>query len=57
MVGHLHPTSAAVGQLGVMAVNLALGGICDNLESGIKFFKALAKKTNPSCPSRPRTPA
>jgi putative spermidine/putrescine transport system substrate-binding protein len=43
MVGYLDPTSAAVGQLGVMAVNLALGGTYDNLEPGIKFFKALAK--------------
>ena len=42
MVGYLDPTSAAVGQLGVMAVNLALGGSYDNLDPGIKFFKALA---------------
>src|SRR3546814_1644088 len=32
MVGYLDPTSAAVGQLGVMAVNLALGGTYDNLD-------------------------
>lgn len=43
MVGYLDPTSAAVGQLGVMAVNLALGGTYENLEPGIGFFKALAK--------------
>jgi putative spermidine/putrescine transport system substrate-binding protein len=43
MVGYLDPTSAAVGQLGVMAVNLALGGTYDNLDPGIKFFQALAK--------------
>lgn len=43
LVGYLDPTSAAVGQLGVMAVNLALGGSYDNLEPGIKFFKALQK--------------
>lgn len=43
MVGYLDPTSAAVGQLGVMAVNLALGGTYENLDPGINFFKALAK--------------
>lgn len=43
MVGYLDPTSAAVGQLSVMAVNLALGGSYDNLDPGVKFFKALAK--------------
>lgn len=43
LVGYLDPTSAAVGQLGVMAVNLALGGTYDNLDPGIRFFKALAK--------------
>lgn len=42
MVGYLDPTSAAVGQLGVMAVNLALGGSYENLDPGINFFKALA---------------
>ena len=43
MVGYLDPTSAAVGQLGVMAINLALGGTYDNLYPAIKFFKELAK--------------
>ncbi len=43
MVGNLDPTSAAVGQLGVMAVNLALGGTYENLDPAIKFFKALQK--------------
>ena len=43
MVGYLDPTSAAVGQLGVMAVNLALGGSYENLDPGIKFYKELAK--------------
>lgn len=43
MVGHLDPTSAAVGQLSVMAINLALGGSYDNLDPAIKFFKSLAK--------------
>jgi putative spermidine/putrescine transport system substrate-binding protein len=43
LVGYLDPTSAAVGQLGVMAVNLALGGTYDNIDPAIKYFKALAK--------------
>lgn len=43
MVGYLDPTSAAVGQLGVMAVNLALGGTYDNLDPAMKFFKELGK--------------
>ena len=43
MVGYLDPTSAAVGQVGVMAVNLALGGSYENLEPAIKFFKELQK--------------
>jgi putative spermidine/putrescine transport system substrate-binding protein len=43
LVGYLDPTSAAVGQLGVMAVNLALGGSYDNIDTGIRFFADLAK--------------
>jgi putative spermidine/putrescine transport system substrate-binding protein len=43
MVGYLDPTSAAVGQLSVMAVNLALGGSYENLDPAIKYFKTLAK--------------
>lgn len=43
LVGYLDPTSAAVGQLGVMAINLALGGTYDNLDPGIKFYKELQK--------------
>ena len=43
LVGYLDPTSAAVGQLGVMAVNLALGGTYENLDAGIKYFKDLQK--------------
>jgi putative spermidine/putrescine transport system substrate-binding protein len=43
MVGYLDPTSAAVGQLSVMAVNLALGGSYENLDPAVKFFKALSK--------------
>jgi len=43
LVGYLDPTSAAVGQLGVMAVNLALGGTYENLDAGIRYFKELSK--------------
>ena len=43
LVGYLDPTSAAVGQLGVMAVNLALGGSYENIDPAIKYFKDLAK--------------
>jgi len=43
MVGYLDPTSAAVGQVGVMAINLALGGSYENLDAAIKFYKELAK--------------
>ena len=41
MVGYLNPASAAVGQVGVIAVNLALGGSYENLDAGIKYFKQL----------------
>ena len=43
MVGYLDPTSAAVGQQGVMAINLALGGIYENLDPAFGYFKQLAK--------------
>jgi putative spermidine/putrescine transport system substrate-binding protein len=43
LVGYLDPTSAAVGQLGVMAVNLALGGTYENLDPAIAFFKQLSR--------------
>lgn len=43
MVGYLDPTSAAVGQLGVMAINLALGGTYEQLDPAINFFQELAK--------------
>ncbi len=41
MVGYLNPASAAVGQVGVIAVNLALGGSYDNLDPAMKFFADL----------------
>jgi len=43
LVGYLDPTSAAVGQLAVMAVNLALGGTYENLDAGIAYFKQLSR--------------
>ncbi len=41
MVGYLNPASAAVGQVGVIAVNLALGGTYENLDPAIAYFKKL----------------
>ena len=41
MVGYLDPTSAAVGQVGVVAINLALGGSYENFDPAIAFFKRL----------------
>jgi putative spermidine/putrescine transport system substrate-binding protein len=43
LVGYLDPTSASVGQLAVMAVNLALGGSYENIDPAIKYFKELIK--------------
>jgi putative spermidine/putrescine transport system substrate-binding protein len=43
MVGYLDPTSAAVGFVGAVAVNLALGGDYENFDPAIGFFKELAK--------------
>ncbi|MGX9966720.1 extracellular solute-binding protein [Roseomonas sp. F4] len=41
MVGYLDPTSAAVGQVGVVAVNLALGGTYENFDPAMTFFRRL----------------
>ena len=43
MVGYLDPTSAAVGYIGVVAVNQALGGDFENFTPAISFFKQLQK--------------
>jgi putative spermidine/putrescine transport system substrate-binding protein len=51
LVGYLNPGSAAVGQVGVIAVNLALGGTYDNLDVGIKYFKQL-QANNPIVPTQ-----
>lgn len=45
LIGYLNPASAAVGQVGVIAANLALGGSYDNLDAGIGFFKQLQANT------------
>ncbi|MGA2290360.1 ABC transporter substrate-binding protein [Bradyrhizobium sp.] len=41
MVGYLDPTSAAVGYVGVVAINRALGGSAANFDPAINFLKAL----------------
>ncbi|HYG91460.1 MAG TPA: ABC transporter substrate-binding protein [Azospirillum sp.] len=43
MVGYLDPTSAAVGYVGAVAVNLALGGDYDSFDKAIGWFKDLQK--------------
>jgi putative spermidine/putrescine transport system substrate-binding protein len=43
MVGYLDPTSAAVGYIGVVAVNQALGGDYQNFTPAISYFKELQK--------------
>lgn len=43
MVGYLNPASAAVGYVGAVAVNLALGGSEKDFSPAIGFFKELAK--------------
>jgi len=43
MVGYLDPTSAAVGYVGAVAVNLALGGDYANFDKAIGWFQALQK--------------
>ena len=43
MVGYLDPTSAAVGYVGAVAVNHALGGSDQDFTPAIKFFKDLQK--------------
>jgi len=43
MVGYLDPTSAAVGYVGAVAVNLALGGSAKDFKPAVEFFQGLAK--------------
>jgi putative spermidine/putrescine transport system substrate-binding protein len=43
LVGYLDPSSAAVGYVGAVAINEALGGSLDNMTPALDYFKALAK--------------
>src|SRR4030081_1762129 len=43
MVGYLDPSSAAVGYVGAVAVNLALGGPKNDFGAAIGFFRELGK--------------
>jgi putative spermidine/putrescine transport system substrate-binding protein len=43
MVGYLDPSSAAVGYVGAVAVNLALGGSASDFAPALAFFKDLHK--------------
>ena len=43
LVGYLDPSSAAVGYVGAVAVNLALGGSAKDFSPALTFFKDLAK--------------
>lgn len=51
MVGYLDPSSAAVGYVGAVAINLALGGTPSNFEPAINFFKEL-RKNDPIVPKQ-----
>ncbi len=43
MVGYLDPSSAAVGYVGAVAVNIGLGGSDTDFSPAVNFFKALQK--------------
>jgi putative spermidine/putrescine transport system substrate-binding protein len=43
MVGYLDPSSAAVGYVGAVAVNLSLGGSVNDFSPAVGFFKDLQK--------------
>lgn len=51
LVGYLNPGSAAVGQVAMIAANLALGGSYDDLNPSINFFKQL-QANNPIVPTQ-----
>jgi putative spermidine/putrescine transport system substrate-binding protein len=51
MVGYLDPSSAAVGYVGAVAINLALGGSAANFDPAINFFKEL-RKNDPIVPKQ-----
>jgi hypothetical protein len=51
MVGYLDPSSAAVGYVGAVAINMALGGSAANFDPAITFFKEL-RKNDPIVPKQ-----
>jgi putative spermidine/putrescine transport system substrate-binding protein len=51
MVGYLDPSSAAVGYVGAVAINMALGGSDKNFNPAINFFKDL-RKNDPIVPKQ-----
>lgn len=51
MVGYLDPSSAAVGYVGAVAVNLALGGAASDFDPAVSFFKDL-RKNDPIVPKQ-----
>ena len=51
MVGYLDPSSAAVGYVGAVAINQALGGTETNFDPAIAFFKEL-RKNDPIVPKQ-----
>jgi len=51
MVGYLDPSSAAVGYVGAVAINLGLGGSASNFDPAIAFFKEL-RKNDPIVPKQ-----
>jgi putative spermidine/putrescine transport system substrate-binding protein len=51
MVGYLDPSSAAVGYVGAVAINLSLGGSATNFDPAINFFKEL-RKNDPIVPKQ-----
>ena len=51
LVGYLNPASAAVGQVGVISVALALGGGYDKLDPAIAYFREL-QKNQPIVPTQ-----
>src|SRR5580698_9814674 len=51
MVGYLDPSSAAVGYVGAVAINQALGGSASNFDPAIAFFKEL-RNNDPIVPKQ-----
>jgi putative spermidine/putrescine transport system substrate-binding protein len=51
MAAYLDPSSAAVGYVGAVAVNFALGGSAANFEPALAYFKEL-KKNDPIVPKQ-----